>query len=125
MVPVITLTNGLRIANFSSPHPFTFVSGEVLPACSPERAKRLLLEAKEVARPSPCGRWTDIDLSFRLSPEVEEELQRLELRQDIDIVLVPLPVLQASRALAWATKVRGLRAADRVTKEIHSDRFCT
>jgi len=49
--PVITLDNGITIANWSSPHPFTFTTGEVLPACEPDRAKEMSLKIKETKVP--------------------------------------------------------------------------
>ena len=38
---IITLSNGKKVANFSSPHPFTFTDGSVIPAVSNEESERL------------------------------------------------------------------------------------
>jgi hypothetical protein len=125
MVPKITLKNGLRVANFSSPHEFNFVTGEILPACSPERARNLMLEAHEVERPSPCGKWTDLELQFEMSPLVAAALVAIESDPEIDVVLVPLPVKQAAgRAGLPLRKCRTIRVADRVSRAIHADKFC-
>ena len=123
MIPVVTLQNGIRVANFSSPHAFNFDDGTILPACSPERAKSLMLESTE--REILRGRWTDIELEFSLSDSVRQAVKELELRTDIDIILVPLPVLQAlEKAECYTQKCRVVRVADRVNKTIYSDKFC-
>jgi|APGre2960657404_1045060.scaffolds.fasta_scaffold150721_1 hypothetical protein len=123
MSPVVELKNGIRIANFSSPHPFKFDDGTILPACSPERAKALMLESTE--REIPRGRWTDIELEFSLSDSVRQAVRELELRTDIDIILVPFPVLEAlEKAECYTQKCRVVRVADRVNKTIYSDKFC-
>jgi uncharacterized protein (DUF302 family) len=124
MVPVIELKNGVRVANFSSPHPFTFDSGETLPACSPERAKELMLESVEVAVPGIKG-TTDIQLEFKISEAVKAALAELERDEGIDIVLVPFPVMQALKDAGLSIgKARVCRVADRVSKTIFSDKFC-
>ena len=135
-IPIVTLKNGIRVGNFSSPHTFTFNTGEVLAACSSERANALMLETEEVEVPSECGRWTDIQLSFKMSETVLEALKDLDI-SDFDIMIVPLPVLKALDAYlakrGWyntryielvSDKCRVCLSADRVTKTIFSDRFC-
>ena len=122
--PVITLNNGLRIANMSSPHPFTFTTGEVLPECSAEEANRLKLDAVEVEVPGIKG-TIDIKLQFKMNKVVEDHLIELNNNEDIDIVLIPFPVLQCLREANWALgKFRCIRVADRVTKAIFPDKFC-
>lgn len=123
--PIITLHNGVRIVNFSSPHPFNFVTGEILPGCSSERANHLMLQAEE-RLVSNGGGWKDMILKFNMSKNVWDELSKLNNDSNIDIILVPLPVMQA-----WKTansnitgKLRTCRVADRVSKKIYSDIFC-
>lgn len=133
-MPITTLKNGLKVANFSSPHPFKFDTGEELPACSPERAKKLMLLTEEREEVNEGG-WTDIRIQFLMSPEVERALREDPDFEAVDIVLVPFPVREAIRRCAdafprsvweWvAKKTRVIRSADRVTKAIYSDRFCT
>lgn len=128
--PVVTLASGVRVANFSSPHPFTFDDGSTLPGCSAERANALMLHAQEVASPSRFAGVVDIELSFAMSDAVRAELGRLVMRDDIDIILVPLPVMQAAKEsepgfqLAALSKVRTCRVVDRVAKTVSSTRFC-
>lgn len=121
--PVVVLKNGIRIANFSSPHQFIFDDGTVLPQCYPSRSNGLMLNSIEVATPNQS--WIDITLRFELSNAVSAAINELELREDIDIILVPFPVLEALKAAGQAIgKCRVCRVADRVTKVLHSDKFC-
>ncbi len=72
--PMVELSNGLVVANFSSPHSFTFTTGEVLGACAGERAKALMLESEEIETTRAVGlkhQWTDIELKFSMSAAVE------------------------------------------------------
>ena len=110
------------IANFSSPHEFTFDDGTVLPACSKDHSRRMMLDAIE--NEDYNGVWTDIKLTFGMSPEVRAHLTLLEKDDLIDIILVPLPVFQLIAAEGDIGKARVCRVADRVTKVIHHDRFC-
>lgn len=130
--PSILLPNGTTIFNFSSPHPFNFDTGEVLPACSAARARTLSLEAEEMEFHA-AAYGIDISLRFKMSDAVREELYRLEelKHKRPFLVLVPLPVMQAIKA-TWdldvdqvrATPFRCVRSADRVTKTIYHNRFC-
>lgn len=121
--PVVTLKSGVRVANFSSPHEFVFTDGSVLPGCDPERARVLMLENVELE----CfrERWYDITLLFSMSDVVRSSLKELEENTDVDLVLVPFPVMEALKQKKMPIgKCRVCRVADRVTKVIHSDRFC-
>lgn len=121
--PTVTLKSGLVVANFSSPHPFTFTDGSVLAACSSEHARALMLTPIEIERPSPCGRFTDIELTFEMSPDVLRALVAVNRLDSVDVVLVPLPVMKAMSP-GTCPKARTVRVADRVAKVIHHDRFC-
>jgi len=132
--PVVTLTNGVVVANFSSPHEFKFVDGSVLPACDPEVSRRLMLEAKEVESPGVKG-TVDITLKWVMTSEVYQALKRI-CEEEVDVVIVPLPVMTAFKELFEScdshdeeilrvySKARVIRVADRVEKTIHIDRFC-
>lgn len=124
-IPVITLKSGLKVANFSSPHSFNFVTGEVLPACSPERANLLKCEQVEVESPGLYAGTTDVRLHINLGAECAKELARIEDDDNIDIVLVPFMILEAmKRAELSIGKARCIRSVDRVTKAIYADKFC-
>lgn len=133
---ITTLSNGLKIANFSSPHPFIFVDGSVLPAVDNETARALMLDAVEVEHPQftivddGLGyevdriRWIDIELVFKLNETVRQAVEDAQA-SNADIVLVPLPVLMAVKAAGLPVgKLRVCRVADRITKTICIDRFC-
>ena len=141
-MPIIRLDNGIHVANFSSPHSFRFVTGEVLPACSPERANYLMLGALEHQSPGPGHRWTDIAIEFTMSAAVADAVLDCQYCE-ANVILVPLPVMQAAKCFAneapvcdtdfeeadavWRRQVcrlRCIRVADRVTKTIYPDRFC-
>ena len=134
--PVITLTNGLRVANFSSPHPFNFEDGNILEACAPDRVKAGALDREEEVR--PWGMWDRDDVvavvpKFSLSDQVWSLLVELENDNTVDIVLIPFPVLEALRNargedgipyLDKVSKVGTICVKDRQTKEIFINRFC-
>jgi hypothetical protein len=118
-----TLTNGLKVMNFSSPHPFIFTDGSILPAVDAETARALMLDAVEVETANSGG-WTDIELVFKLNNAVQVAVEQAQA-SDADIVLVPLPVLSAVKAAGLPIgKLRVCRVADRVNKTICTDRFC-
>lgn len=118
----VTLSNGLVVANFSSNHPFTFEDGTVLPACSDERCRALMLEATEVE--TPRNKWIDISLSYNMTNEVWNETCKM-LNHPIDIIIVPLPVLMAWKEGGNHTgKLRTGRVIDRVTKTLSISKFC-
>jgi hypothetical protein len=136
--PVVKLSNGIVVANFSSPHQFLFEDGSVLEACSPERAKRLMLESQEYIE--AAKKWVDVRLRFLMSEAVDGELLVMDKDEEVDIILVPLPVLTAIKGCMMHdddfrepyysdspnhyTKCRVVRVADRVTKAAYADRFC-
>ena len=134
-MPIVTLANGLRVGNFSSPHSFTFTTGEVLPRCSPERVEnsKLLTHEKSVSQKTTAGVvYVTVDLTWELSPEcmsLLDEARVLHINQKVDIVLIPLPVMTPLRTL-WGRSLllhmpfRVIRSANRETKEIYPDRFC-
>ena len=125
--PTVTLSNGLTVANFSSPHPFTFTTGEVLPACEDAWAKEMMLDIDETEyHVNEDGLvWTDVSLKIDVPKNVRTELYKLMHKNAVDIVLVPHMVLQAMKDHPMITdKCRVIRCADRVTKEIYPDKFC-
>jgi hypothetical protein len=135
--PVVTLSNGLRVANFSSPHPFNFEDGNVLDACLPDRVTAGALEREEEVRPWPAF-WDRDDIfavvpKFSISEQVWSLLVELENYHGVDIVLVPFPVLEALRnakredgqpLLLEITKAGTICVKDRQTKTIFINRFC-
>lgn len=135
--PSIKLDSGIRIVNYSSPHTYKFHTGEELPACSDEVAQSTKLVANhgKAASLDLYGEnrgWDDISINYSLSLMQEEELTELAKFDEIDIILVPYPVLNALKEehkheSAWDDvfyKVRVCKLHDRITKVIKSDEFC-
>jgi hypothetical protein len=126
--PVVTLTNGIRVANFSSPHPFNFTDGTICPPCEADRVKAGSLDRMDVESPFPgLPGITAVIPKFKLNDLLREELRALQLDSGVDVVLVPFPVLEAIREDGLydeLTKSATICVADRLTKAIYIDRFC-
>jgi hypothetical protein len=123
---VITLSNGKRVGNFSSPHSFTFTDGSVLPAVSVEEAERLKVDFHEE---DLLGNG-DVSLSFSLSDVVRErviDLNDMWCKEEIDVVFVPLPMLTTLKNIGWDVRnspFRAVRIEDRILKLISIDKQC-
>jgi len=92
---IITLSNGKKVANFSSPHPFTFTDGSVIPAVSNEESERLKVNFIETEHPDESG---DISLRFELSKDVMFEMMYWVAMYNVgyvDVVFCPLPMITA------------------------------
>ena len=68
--PMIKLDNGLNVVNYSSPHPYTFDTGEVLPMCTKEVSSRTTLkEDHEVVDSTIRGiPIKDVFINYKLQP---------------------------------------------------------
>lgn len=125
--PIVRLSNGVTVANFSSPHPFTFEDGTVLPACSEIVTDLGTLDQQEIIY-ARHEKFNDIHLRFALNENIVKALDDLH-KEDIDIILVPFPVLEAIKESSYDLfthfpKVRVIRVVDRVRKTISCDKFC-
>ena len=129
---VITLKNGLKVANFSSPHSFTFVDGTVVPKLPAVTAKWLMLDVEEEIQKQRRPKFRTVRLTWKLSDNVLDSIElwyTLFILKKVDVVIVPLPVMTALHR-AWEFKdvlkspFRVIRVADRITKAIHTDKFC-
>jgi hypothetical protein len=95
---IITLSNGKKVANFSSPHPFTFTDGSVIPAVSKEESERLKVTFIENDHQDESG---DISLRFELSKDVIFEMRYWVAMYNVgyvDVVFCPLPMITAIKA---------------------------
>jgi hypothetical protein len=142
--PVVTLTTGVRVANFSSGHDFVFDDGSVLPACETDRVRAFMLSPHEIESVNASGKWTDIALEFKATSEVVNELRNMQEDPDVDIIMVPLVVIRCiqewereqlvygdsveARNSPFFWKLRTQRKTARDTKDgpapIYHDRFC-
>ena len=130
--PSRTLTNGLRVANFSSPHPFNFVDGSVLPACDNDRCLALSMDRDDEVSAWP-GKFVGVNAPvyqvkpvFVLNAATIDELEVLQESWDVDVVIVPFPLLTALQSkdlLERFNQVATVIMADRLTKAAHIDKF--
>lgn len=100
-IPVVVLCNGLRVANFSSPHSFTFTDGTVLPACSIERAKLLVLDKLmiEISAVQNTVQFTDVTFRWEMSQVARRELMRLSEVEGYDVLLLPNSVMTSLKEI--------------------------
>lgn len=121
---IVVLKNGLRVVNFSSPHPFVFDDGSELPAVPGEVSRHLMLEQSEVEHNR--GSYFDVRLSFQMSDAIRVMLEKLVNNPEVDIIIVPFPVMEACKSCNFdlRCKIKVCRVKDRVTKVIWSNRFC-
>lgn len=119
---IIQLSNGKKVGNFSSPHPFTFEDGSVLPAVSEREAERLKIEFIEA--PVIGGHEGDVSLRFVLPSEVITEIAdwvEVYNKKEVDIVFCPLPMIVAMRdeyseRFMLTGPFRAIRLEDRIKK---------
>jgi len=90
---IITLSNGKRVANFSSPHSFTFTDGSEIPAVDAEESVRLKVTFNE-----DIDEDGDVKLDFTLSDAIIEEMRywmKLWDSKEVDVVFCCLPMITA------------------------------
>jgi len=124
---IITLSNGKKVANFSSPHSFTFEDGSVLPAVSNEEAERLKVTFIE----TEVGNG-DIELSFDLSRDVIKAMNMWQKAYEqgfVKVVFCPLPMITAMKGSYlrnWLKEgpFRAIRMVDRINKTVSINKQC-
>ena len=126
---IITLSNGKRVGNFSSPHAFEFVDGSILPAVSNEDAEKYKVIFIEDVDPDNG----DVELTFKLSSEIHELISNWQILYDegyVDVVFCPLPMIQALKEHThWKHNLkespfRGVRIEDRINKLVSISKQC-
>jgi hypothetical protein len=121
---IVTLSNGKRVANFSSPHDFQYEDGTVLPAHDADTAKALEVTFVENIINEDNG---DTELSFKLSIDVIEVMRSwksLYKRRLVDVVVCPLPMITALKDIKANIKdspFRAIRVKDRIKKLVSID----
>jgi hypothetical protein len=134
-----TLRNGLKVANFNSPHSFTFDDGSVLESVSKEFAKNTMLGSSDIEADN--GKFTIVAKKFAMTDKCLTALFELT-KSDADVIIAPLPVVQlinddfANRDnKVWqeltVNDIKTLRSkvftcflADRVNKICSISKFC-
>lgn len=131
---IVTLTNGKKVANFSSPHSFEFEDGTVLDAVSNDEAERLKINFNESSLTGGYkeAKSGDITLNFTLSEEVTIEMgiwDKLHREGLVDVVYCPLPMLKAMErwmdiTAILSTPFRAIRMTDRIKKLVSIELQC-
>jgi hypothetical protein len=122
---IITLSNGKKVANFSSPHPFTFEDGTILPPVSNDEAERLKIDFIENVDDDG-----DVSLTFELGSDVIQDMgfwEELHQSGVVDIVFCPLPMITAMHVQGIDVKVspfRAVRIQDRIKKLVSINKQC-
>lgn len=130
----ITLDSGLNISNFSSPHEFVFDTGEVLPACTNTWAEKTKLDINETEVLAPLSfrsgkpQIYDVYLTIKTTDVVLEELDKMHMNDEIDVILIPFMLLNALKDQDFFPelyhKVRVIRKVSRTSPEIFHNKFC-
>jgi hypothetical protein len=125
---IVELSNGKKVGNFSSPHPFTFTDGSVLNAVSKEESERLKVTFIESIVPD--GMDGDIELDFELDNSVLFEMSHWQdlFQQDlVNVVFCPLPMITALKQKGYDlinSPFRTVRMASRTDKRVSIDYQC-
>ena len=127
---IISLKNGKRIANFSSPHPYTFDDGTRLEPCDKKEAGLFKVQFRERVV-KDVRDITAIEMDFMLSKALLSRMnmwEQLYNEKKVDLVLCSLPLLTAIKKILDTKELmkmpfRGIRTKDRTKKILLTDRF--
>ena len=131
--PVVTLKSGLRVANFSSDHPYKFTDGSYLAPCDKKRAVALKLDILEHLIEEDRRGFKSVRLQIKLLPLVEYEIQRVHEDSEVDIAIAPLMIMEACRELPiYRSANFKMRSIRHESKKLHghspplclTDKFC-
>ena len=129
--PSIQLQSGLVVVNFGSPHPFDFEDGSILPAAMPDRVKLSMLDTEDVETATVLQSGRSVIMVkkvFKLTEAIRQELQTLEDNDQVDIVLIPFPLLACLQAETGAMEIfkkcATIFVVDRTSKKISTQRYC-
>ena len=127
---IITLKNGKKIANFSSPHHYTFDDGTKLEKCDMKEAGLFKVQFRERVV-KDVRDIVGIEMDFMLSKALLSRInmwEQLYNEKRVDLVLCSLPLLTALKKMLDIKELmkmpfRGIRTKDRSKKVILTDRF--
>jgi len=123
-MPNIKLSNGLIVANFSSPHKFEFEDGNILEKCTDQRAEKLKVIFNETKKTEKIRNIDiqNISLDFELSEAIiiqinnilrwnknvsmfyePIEMGGIEIHK-FDVIIVPLSMLTAIKNSNYITE---------------------
>lgn len=134
---IIKLSNGLLVANFSSPHEFKFEDGSILPAHDNEYSLKYQITFIETLLSDNTllaikDEINDVFLRFELSNDVMELVHywnNMSSVGNVHRVLIPMPMMTALRekmSMGWIrnSPFRVIRVEDRINKLISISKFC-
>ena len=127
---VIALKNGTKVANFSSPHIFTFEDGSKLDKCDIRESSLFKVQFREKIV-KDVRDIVGIEMDFMLSKALLSRMnmwEQLYNEKKVDIVFCSLPLLTALKKILDVKELmkmpfRGVRTKDRSKKLILTDRF--
>lgn len=127
---VITLKNGTKVANFSSPHIFTFEDGSKLMKCDIRESSLFKVQFREKVVKDVRDLF-GIEMDFMLSKALLSRInmwEQLYNEKKVDIVFCSLPLLTALKKILDVKELmkmpfRGVRTKDRSKKLILVDKF--
>lgn len=131
-IPVARVQRYFYVANFSSPHPFHFSSGETLPACDPKRVEAASLKRVSTEQANPRIHYAkDHLISFEITREVERlvgDAMNDAHNGVYDVVIIPFamrdPLLRyLGRETLSDTPFRTIYTVNRETKLIAPDQW--
>ena len=135
----------MSVVNYSSPHPYSFDTGEVLPACDLDLvSKHSLIENHEESK--NLNGWIDVKINDKLQEIQLESLRMIAKDPNVDVILVPFRVRSLLVNLRTSgrhqtedgapaeyyelnrlvrEKTRVCRIEDRINKLVSSTKFCS
>jgi hypothetical protein len=125
---VVRLSNQLLVGNFSSPHDFTFDDSMRLKV----NFNETVLDDKIIRHHENSQYISTVRLDFTLSEEVKWEMEmwyKMFKHNDVDIVLCPLPMIQALTQEGYTSgwlinsPFRAVRMKDRILKTVSCNTF--
>ena len=127
---IITLKNGTKVANFSSPHIFTFDDGSKLMKCDIRESSLFKVKFREKVV-KDIRDISGVEMDFMLSKALLSRINMWELlynEKKVDIVFCSLPLLTALKKILDVKELmkmpfRGVRTKDRGRKVILTDKF--
>jgi len=116
-MPNIKLSNGLIVANFSSPHKFEFEDGNILEKCTDQRAEKLKVIFNETKKTEKIRNIDiqNISLDFELSEAIVVQINNIlrwnknvdrlgQSPKSFDVIIVPLSMLTAIKNSKYITE---------------------
>lgn len=101
-IKIVTLKNGKRVANFSSPHDFKFDDRTVLPKVSDHIAKMYSIKFEEHDTKERVK--GDKRIGYFIPRHVQDRMEKFNIlfhQGKLDVVYISLPMMLALRNNGW------------------------